>query len=59
MKNISITSGKIVDGFVFLPSISLIWMILTDGRYYDVQFVWLKWYFMIGQIHKKLKENGY
>ena len=32
------TSGKIVDGFSFLPSINLIWMILTDGRYYDVQF---------------------
>lgn len=59
MKYISITSGKIGDGFSFLPSINLIWMILTDGRYYDVQFAWLKWYFTIGQIHKKLKENGY
>ncbi len=59
MKNISITSGKIGDGFSFLPSINLIWMILTDGRYYDVQFALLKWYFTIGQIHKKLKENGY
>lgn len=45
--------------FSFLPSINLIWMILTDGRYYDVQFAWLKWYFTIGQIHKKLQENGY
>ena len=59
MKYISITSGKIVDGFSFLHSINLIWTTLTDGKYYDVQFVWLKWYFTIGQIHKKLKENGY
>ena len=59
MKYISIVSGKIVEGFSFIPSIDLNWMTLTDKRHYDVQFSWLKWYFNIGQIHKKLKECNY
>ena len=54
-----IKNVKIVEGFSFIPSIDLIWITLTDKRYYDFQFSWLKWYFTIGQIHKKLKECNY
>ena len=32
MKYISIVSGKIVEGFSFIPSIDLNWMTLTDKR---------------------------
>lgn len=59
MKYIGITFGKFIDGFSIIPNVSLIWMTLYEGRYYDVQFSWLSWYFTIGQIPKKLKENGY
>ena len=59
MKYIAITFGKFIDEFCIIPNVSLIWMTSYEGRYYNVQFSWLRWYFTIGQIHKKLKENGY
>ena len=55
MKYIAITFGKFIDGFCIIPNVSLIWMTSYEGRYYNVQFSWLRWYFTIGQIHKKLK----
>lgn len=59
MKYIGITFGTFIDGFSLIPNISLIWLPLYERRYYDVQFSWLRWYFVVGQIHKKLKECGY
>ena len=56
---VGITSGKIIEGFSFIPNVNLNWMTLNGCRYYDVQFSWLRWHFVVGQIHKKLKECGY
>ena len=56
---VGITSGKIIEGFSFIPNVNLNWITLDCCRYYDVQFSWLRWYFVVGQIHKKLKECGY
>jgi hypothetical protein len=60
MKYLGISKGKYVEGFAVLPSIDVSWMRLWDNdRYWDVTIGWLFWYVTIGQIHKKLKENGY
>lgn len=59
MKYLGIDYGKFIEGFEIIPSISITWMTLVDGRFYDVRFSWFFWYFTIGQIKKKLKENGY
>ena len=69
MKYLGISGGWLIEGFCILPSINISWMkslqkkpfIVLDKyeTYYDVQFAWLFWYFTIGQIKKKLKENGY
>lgn len=71
MKYLGITFGRLVDGFCILPSIDLTWATLTvkdklSGKllgnyatYYDLRFTWLFWYFTIGQIKNKLKEEGY
>lgn len=59
MKYIGITYGKIIEGFSIIPNVNLLWITLKEGRYYDVQFSWLRWYFTIGQVNKKLKQNGY
>ena len=32
--------------------------IVKDGKYHDLRFTWFWWYFTIGQIRKKLKEQG-
>ena len=67
MKYWGISYGKINEGFCIFPSICVNWATLqvndklpgNYNRYYDIQFVWLFWYFTIGQISKKLKECGY
>lgn len=59
MKYLGITYGKIIEGFSIIPNVNLLWITLKEGRYYDVQFSWLRWYFTIGQVNKKLKQNGY
>lgn len=59
MKYLGISGGRFVDGFHFLPSIDLCWMTIQDGTYFDIRFSLFFWYFTIGEIHKKLKENGY
>lgn len=59
MKYLGISGGKIIEGFSILPYINVNWMTLSDGRYYDIQFGLFRWYFTIGQIKKKLKEDGY
>ena len=59
MKYLGIDYGWLIEGFVILPSFSWNWMTLRDGRYYDLTFQWLFWYFTIGEIKNKLKENGY
>lgn len=59
MKYLGIKIGKLIEGFVILPSIGICWMTIKDGRYYDLYLQWLLWYCNIGQINKKLKEKGY
>lgn len=59
MKYLGIDYGRFIEGFSVLPNIDISWMTLRDGRFYDIRFGWLFWYFTIGQIKKKLKENGY
>ena len=69
MKYLGISGGWIIEGFCILPSINISWMkslrrkptLVLDkyDTYYDVQFAWLFWYFTIGQIKNKLKEQGY
>ena len=59
MKYLGITYGKIIEGFSIIPNVNLLWITLKEGRYYDVQFSWLRWYLNIGQVNKKLKKNGY
>ena len=67
MKYIGITFGRIIEGFCILPSIDLTWATLNVkdklsgnyATYYDMRFVWLFWYFTIGQIKNKLKEQEY
>ena len=56
MKYLGITYGKIIEGFSIIPNVNLLWITLKEGRYYDVQFSWLRWYFTIGQVNKKLKK---
>ncbi len=59
MRYLGISYGKIIEGFAFIPSISLNWATLRNKKYYDIQFAWLFWYFTIGQIKNKLKKEGY
>lgn len=59
MKYLGIDYGWLIEGFEILPCLSITWMTLKDGKYCDVRFSWFRWYFTIGQIKKKLKENGY
>ena len=41
------TFGKIVEGFAFLPSLNLNWLVYKGRRFYHVQFAWLFWYVSI------------
>ena len=59
MKYWGIDYGRIIEGFIFIPSINLSWATLENKKYYDIQFAWLYWYFTIGQIHNKIKEIGF
>ena len=59
MKYWGISCGKIIEGFSVFPSVSVNWATLENKKYYDIQFAWLYWYFTIGQITNKLKEEGY
>jgi len=59
MKYLGISGGRLVEEFVPLPSCGVRWMTLKDGTYVDVMFSLFFWYFTIGQIKKKLKEEGY
>ena len=59
MKYLGISYGRLIESFGIIPNINICWMTLKDGRYWDVQFSWLFWYCTIGQIKKKLKEDGY
>lgn len=59
MKYWGIDYGRIIEGFTFIPTINLCWATLENKKYYDIQFVWLYWYFTIGQIHNKIKEIGF
>ncbi len=67
MKYLGISYGKIIEGFDIFPTISVSWATLKVNdklpgnykRYYNIQFAWLFWYFTIGQIKNKLKEEGY
>lgn len=66
MKYIGITFGRIIESFCILPSIDLTWATFkvkdklpgNYAKYYDLQFTWLFWYFIIGQIKKKLNEQA-
>ena len=63
MKYWGISYGKIIEGFIIFPSVSVNWAIFqvndkfpgNYNRYYDIQFAWLFWYVTFGQIKNKLK----
>lgn len=59
MKYFGFKCGWLTEEFVLLPSCGVRWMKLNDGTYIDVMFSIFFWYFTIGQISNKLKENGY
>lgn len=59
MKYLGFSTGKFVEGFNVLPGIDISWMTLKDGRFWDIRFSWLFWFITFGQIHNKLKEDGY
>lgn len=59
MKYLGIDYGWLNEEFCILPSLSLRWMTLKEGRFVDLTFFWLFWRITFGQIHKKLKEDGY
>lgn len=55
----NIKFGKIIEGFSILPSINVNWMRTDKKTYYDLQFTWMFWYIIVGQISKFLKTQGY
>lgn len=57
MKYLGISGGRLIESFVIIPSIDITWM--YEGKYIDVRFSWLFWYFTIGTIRKYLKSRGY
>ena len=59
MKYLGIDYGWLNEEFVPWPNCGIRWMTLKDGRYLDIMFSLWFWYFTIGQIKKKLKEDGY
>ena len=59
MKYLGFTCGRNIECFCLLPSIDINWMPLKEGRFWDIRFCWFFWYITFGQIHKKLKEEGY
>lgn len=59
MKYLGISGGRLIEAFVIIPTFDVTWMTLKDETYRDVRFIWLFWYVTVGQIKKKLKEQGY
>ena len=59
MKYLGFDYGWLTEEFVPWPSCGIRWMRLKEGRYWDIMISLWFWYFTIGQIKKKLKENGY
>lgn len=59
MKYLGISGGWLIECFSVLPGISYSWMRTNKDFCWSLQFAWLWWYFDIGTIHKKLKEQGY
>lgn len=61
MKYLGFDSGWLIESFVIIPTLSVDWMTLFKDKktYLEVRFCWLFWYVTFGQIHKKLKEDGY
>lgn len=59
MKYLGFSGGHLIDGFCILPSLDVSWMTLKEGRFWDLRFCWLFWYITFGQIHKKLKKDGF
>lgn len=59
MKYFSIKFGKLIEEFSIFPSLSVRWMTIDNVTYYDLFVTLFKWYGQIGQIKKKLKEQGY
>ena len=59
MKYLGFTCGWLFEEFCILPSLSIRWMTLKDGKFWDITLCWMDGYITFGQIKKKLKENGY
>jgi len=60
MKYLGINGGHLIESFVITPTFDVSWMTLKDRKtYWDVRFCWFFWYVTVGQIKKKLKEQGY
>lgn len=59
MKYFGISCGWLIEEFVLFPYCGIRRMKIKDGTYIDVMFSIFFWYFTIGQIKNKLKEQGY
>lgn len=49
------SGGHIVESFAILPSINYSWMHTSNGKVWEIQFVWFYWYFSIGNIKNHLE----
>ena len=59
MKYLGFSGGYLIESVCILPSLDVSWMTFKEGRFWDLRFCWLFWYITFGQIHKKLKEDGF
>lgn len=42
--------GRIIEGFVILPSFNVNWLTHENKQHYELQFSWLFWYVTYGNI---------
>ena len=58
MRYLGFYCGQIINGFQILPTVMVYWAVIAGKRNYNVQFAWLLWHITIGQIGKRMKEDG-
>lgn len=42
-----IKTGRLIECFVFLPTLNLSWVRTLKGNIYFLQFAWLYWYIQV------------
>ncbi len=50
-----IAVGKVVECFVFLPTLTLNWIKTNEGSIYFLQLVWLFWYIECSILSDRIK----